>query len=172
MEACAALRLGCQGHQKGVRPGLGDRRPPHRRPRDAKFRNQSGGLDPLNTRIPQDATGATALNQAEKGAAFRSGKEQGNGRARPERSPGGARASQPDLAAGFGSWKSGRPEYTTCRGRRSQATTSNSAFSDTSGSKGFRLQRLPSGVGLWAKDANWTGEWPNLPYSAPARFEQ
>jgi hypothetical protein len=58
---------------------------------------------------------------------------------------------------GFGHRKSGRLRYTTCRGTSRQATTSNSAFSGTSGSKGSGLQRLPSALGLGPRDANWTG---------------
>jgi hypothetical protein len=71
-------------------------------------------------------------------------------------------AAWTDLGGGFGQGKPGRLRYTTCSGRGRATTTSNSAFFGTFGSKGSRLQRLPSAVGLGAKDANWTGIAPKI----------
>ncbi len=61
------------------------------------------------------------------------------------------KASQPGLVGGFGHWKPGWPGHTTCRGRGRAETTSNSAFSGTSGLKGFRLQPWRSAVGQGCK---------------------
>jgi hypothetical protein len=61
------------------------------------------------------------------------------------------------FGGGFGDGKRAGQRHTTCRGRGGQRTTTNSAFSRTSGLKGVRLQRLPSAVGFGSKDANRPG---------------
>ena len=52
------------------------------------------------------------------------------------------------LVGGSGQWKRGWPGHTTCMGSSREGATSNSAFSGSSGFKGFRLQPLRSALGF------------------------